>query len=140
MAELAGVAITEWAGDLIEQEQTGFGDRNQDGAPIMHLSHARYQFSLFDLIEHSRDVRGPRDKAIGEGERGQAIGVFGPQQAEDVILLGSEVELGEDLIFESAEAVVSAPEVQISLLLGSIEPTSRLLAPARCGHIVILIR
>jgi hypothetical protein len=75
----------------------------------------------FEPIDQARDVRGPRDEPGGKDERGERFGGCIAEEAESVVLLGREIELGKHPFFERLEAIVGAPEVEIGLLLEGVE-------------------
>ena len=47
--------------------------------------------------------------------------MLGPQQPQGIVLLGGEVVLAKEGIFQGLEAVVAAPQVQEGLLLERVE-------------------
>ena len=81
--------------------------------------------ALFELVEHPRDVRCARDQPFRKRRASAPARGAAPEQAEQVVLLGRQVEAGKEFVLDRPEAVVGSPEGEVRLLLGRIESSSR---------------
>ena len=138
--ELLRMAGTQRASNLVDERDTGLGNRHQHGSAILRRAGPGDEPALFQFVHQSRDVRGPRHESLGEYERGKRLGMLGPQQPQRVVLLGGEVEPREEFVFEHPQAVVGSPQREVRLLLGRVESPGRLcrLGQGR-GHMGIIL-
>ena len=121
VAELPGMAGADFVLQLFEQSEAGSGDTHLDHSAVVGHAAAGDEAALVELVEQPSDIGGPRDEPAGEGQGGQRGGMLGAEESEGVVLLGGEVEAGEQVVFDGAEAVVGPPEVEEGGLLGGVE-------------------
>src|SRR5262245_57347717 len=110
VAELAGVAAADRLAQLVQQGEAGVGEADVDDAAVVGGAVARHEAALLQLVQQAGDVRGARHQPGGEVERAQLAGVDAAQQAQGVVLLRGQVEAGEQLVLQGAQAVVGAPQ------------------------------
>ena len=95
MAQLAEVAIAHRVVEFFEQGQTFGGDADANRAAVLGRSFANDPTPLGKLIEQSGNIRGARYEPGLQHERGQGARMFGAQQSQGVVLLGSQIITAE---------------------------------------------
>lgn len=121
MPQLPLVALTDRGIQLGEQFEPRVGDADQNDPAIVFQPQPRDQAAVFELVEQSGDVRRAGDESARKAEGGQPLGASAAEQAQGVVLLGRQVVLAEQLVFEHAQAIIRPPEIEECLLLQRIE-------------------
>ena len=95
MSKLFSVAISNRLVQLGKQLHSSRSDSNLYDAAIVGWAIADDEQSLFQLVEHSSDVRRPADETSGEIERSNGDRMFRLEQPKNVVLLGRQVVTAE---------------------------------------------
>jgi hypothetical protein len=120
--ELLFVAGAERFAEGVEELDAALGEGHVDDTAIFGRAFAADESPVLKLVEHAGDVGRPGDEATGQFQCRQRGRVNVPQEPEEVVLLGREVELREELVFVGLEAIVGPPEAEEDLLFERIEP------------------
>src|ERR1019366_10623247 len=121
MAKLPRMAALERLVQILQERQPRRGDADADDTAIVGGAIALDQATLLQLVEQARDVRRPRYQPTGQVQRLDPLGMLAAQNPERVVLLMREVVLAEELVFQGAQAVVSAPEIEEHFLFERVE-------------------
>lgn len=92
-----------------------------DDTTISRHALTTHETALLEAIDEPCDVWRMGNETAGQRERGQSCGVFGSEQSQSIVLLRSQIVLGKELVLDHPQAVVSSPEIEITLLLGRIK-------------------
>ena len=134
MAQLASATRLHCQLHFFQQRRSGRRDPHLDDAAVVGPSLAMDQPPPFEAIEQPGDVGGPRNQPGTDRERGERRRSRFVEQAQGVVLLGRQFNLGKDLLFNRFEAVERAPEIQVGLLLERIEFLPAGLLPGTGGR------
>src|SRR5690606_23680327 len=121
VAKLPPVALGELGRDLIQELETGLRDVDADHATVVGRALSRDQPAVGELVEHPRDVGGPRHQAVRESERRDGIRALRTKDSKRVVLLRRQSEAPEELVLEDPQAIVGPPKVEEDLLLEGVE-------------------
>src|SRR5437763_10175177 len=121
MAELPCMALAQRLLDFAQESNARFGDPDAHNPAVVVGPLAVNEAALFQLVEQPGDIWGARHKSAGEIEGVKRLRVFAAQQPQCVVLLRREIIPAEEFVFQNAQAVVGAPEVEEDLLLEGVE-------------------
>ncbi len=123
VAELFRVHLADRLEHFVEEFQSGGGDRDLDRAAVLACGGSRtIRFPGFEPVEHPGDVRAAGDQQTSNRQRRELSRIGRLQDPQGVVLLGREVVVAEDPLFEGFERVSYVrQQTQEHFLLGGVE-------------------
>lgn len=119
--ELTPMAGSNLRVQLVEKRRASVGKDYMDRTAIVHRPLSLHQAAVVKPVQEPGYVRGARNQAAREIERGHRARAGRTKQAERVVLLCGEVVLSEQLVLQRPQPVIRTPQTEEELLFGRVE-------------------
>lgn len=116
VAQLTAPAVDDVGGQRREKLRAGGGDRHPHDATVGREPLPPHQAPPLQPIDEPGDVRGARDEAGGQRQRGERLGRDVGEHTQGVVLLGRKTVPIENFLLDGLEAIERSPEVEVGLL------------------------
>lgn len=121
MAELPLMAVAHGIGELVQEGNSRGCDADFNDAAVFRPAFAMDPVPFLQAIEHAGHVRSAGDEPRAHHQDRHGAGMDAAEQTEGIVLLGGQPVRGEEVVLDSFETVVRAPEMEVGLLFERVE-------------------